>query len=211
MAPTPVQTEAYSLKELELMAKLKALEEDRIKFVEIVRGKVKKLENELVAKTEECVRLSERNKELEGIMKDLSAFSGKGKNKSDDDDTLTRAKELLFEKTKICKKQELQLEALNNQIEANKDVLDITKDMLNLKNIENDHMQSRLDSMKLRVKSENDRFLLTEKKLNLAKQKEIALTKEYETQRNIFKDLKETYEAKVNILTKQVETLKQKK
>lgn len=141
----------------------------------------------LQAKTEEAVRLAERNKELEGILKDLSAFSGKGKNKSDDDDTLTRAKELLFEKTKICKKQELQLEALNNQIEANKDVLDITKDMLNLKNIENDHMQSRLDSMKLRLKSENDRFLLTEKKLNLAKAKEISLTKEYEAQRSIFR------------------------
>lgn len=130
----------------------------------------------------------ERNKELESILKDLSAFSGKGKSKSDeDDDTLTRAKELLFEKTKICKKQEMQLEALNNQIEANKDVLDITRDMLNLKNIENDHMQSRLDSMKLRVKSENDRFVLTEKKLNISKLKEATLTKEYETQRNIFK------------------------
>lgn len=47
MAPTPAQTEAYSPKELELIAKLKALEEDRIKFIEIVRGKVKKLEIEL--------------------------------------------------------------------------------------------------------------------------------------------------------------------
>lgn len=139
------------------------------------------------AKTEESTRLAERNKELESILKDLSAFSGKGKPKSDDDDTLTRAKELLFEKTKICKKQELQLEALNNHIEANKDVLDITKDMLNLKNIENDHMQARLDSMKLRVKNENDRFVLTEKKLNLSMMKEASLTKEYETQRKIFK------------------------
>lgn len=129
----------------------------------------------------------ERNKELDGILKDLSAFSGKGKNKSDDDDTLTRAKELLFEKTKICKKQELQLEAFNEQIAANKEVLDITKDMLNLKNIENDHLQSRLESMKLRVKNENDRFLLTEMKLSLSKQKEESLNKEYETQRNIFK------------------------
>lgn len=129
----------------------------------------------------------ERNKELESILKDLSTFSGKGKNKTDDDDTLTRAKELLFEKTKICKKLELQLEALNNQVAANKDVLDITKDMLNLKNIENDHLQSRLDSMKLRVKNENDRYVLTEKKLKLAKQKEDSLTQEYETQRNIFK------------------------
>lgn len=125
---------------------------------------------------------------MDSILKDLSSFSGKNKTKSDDDDdTLLRAKELLFEKVKISKKQELQLEALNNQIAANKDVLDITKDMLNLKNIENDHLQSRLESMKLRVKSENDRYLLTEKKLTISKQKEASLTKEYETQRNIFK------------------------
>lgn len=125
---------------------------------------------------------------MEGVIKDLSAFSGKGKNKlDDDDDTLVRAKELLFEKVKIGKKQEMQMQALNNQIVANKDVLDITKDMLNLKNIENDHLQSRLESMKLRVKNEHERFLLTEKKLNIAKQKEISLTSEYETQRNIFK------------------------
>lgn len=127
MAPTPATTNACTPKELELMAKVKALEDDRLKFVEIVRSKIKKFEKDLEVrdwlwwvtvyllhhqnqdKNKENERLNERNKELEGILKDLSAFCGKGKNKSDDDDTLTRAKELLFEKTKICKKQELQV------------------------------------------------------------------------------------------------------
>lgn len=132
--------------------------------------------------------MNQRVQELEAVIKDLSTFSGKNKNKSDDDDdTLVRAKELLFEKVKISKKQEMQMQALNNQIAANKDVLDITKDMLNLKNIENDHLLSRLESMKLRVKNEHERFLLTEKKLNISKQKELSLSNEYETQRNIFK------------------------
>lgn len=49
MAPTPAQTEPCTPRELELMGKLKSLEDDRIKFVEIVRGKVKKLEKELEA------------------------------------------------------------------------------------------------------------------------------------------------------------------
>lgn len=49
MAPTPAQTSPCTPKELELMAKLKTLEEDRVKFVEIVRSKVKKLETELEA------------------------------------------------------------------------------------------------------------------------------------------------------------------
>lgn len=114
-------------------------------------------------------------------------IKGKGANKADDDDMLTRAKELLFEKTKVCKKQELQLEALNSQVDATKEVLEITKDMLNLKNIENDHMQSRLESLQERAKCEKDRYLLVEKKLALAKQREDAFTKEYENQRNIFK------------------------
>lgn len=132
----------------------------------------------------------QRNNELESNFKDISSLSGvKGKklNKSDEDNLLTRAKELLFEKTKICKQQELQLDALNKQILATKDVLDITKDMLNLRNIENDHLQSSLESMGLRAKSEKDRYLLTEKKLGISKMKETELQREYETQRNIFK------------------------
>lgn len=47
MSPTPTENGIHTPKELELMAKLKSLEEDRVKFVEIVRNKVKKLENEL--------------------------------------------------------------------------------------------------------------------------------------------------------------------
>lgn len=41
------QKESVTAKELELMAKLKTLEEDRVKFVEIVRNKMKKLEEQL--------------------------------------------------------------------------------------------------------------------------------------------------------------------
>lgn len=47
MSPTPTENGIHTPKELELMAKLKSLEEDRVKFVEIVRNKVKKLETEL--------------------------------------------------------------------------------------------------------------------------------------------------------------------
>lgn len=156
--------------------------------------------------------LVERNKELEKNFKDLSSLNvGKGKNagKSDDDDMLTRAKELLFEKTKLCKNQEMQLEALKNQMIATKEVLEINKDMLNLRNIENDHLQSQLDSMKLRVKAEKDRYQLTEKKLQVSKKKETDLGREYETQRGIFKDLRSAYEAKINLLNKQLDVAKQ--
>lgn len=216
--------ENFTPRELELMSKLKTLEDDRVKFLDIVRNKIGKLEHELDVsvqcelsiyfflvfflltgnklfrlifhfdfqlKNQENNRLVERNRELECNLKDISSFSGhikgKGGNKADDDDMLTRAKELLFEKTKVCKKQELQLEALNSQVAATKEVLEITKDMLNLKNIENDHMQSRLESLQERAKCEKDRYLLVDKKLTLANQREIAFTREYQNQRNIFK------------------------
>lgn len=47
MSPTPAENGTHTPKELELMGKLKSFEEDRVKFVEIVRNKVKKLEGEL--------------------------------------------------------------------------------------------------------------------------------------------------------------------
>lgn len=41
------QTESFTARELELMSKLKTLEDDRVKFLDIVRGKIQKLEQEL--------------------------------------------------------------------------------------------------------------------------------------------------------------------
>lgn len=235
MAANGAETETAGVREQELLAKVEALEKDRVTFIEMVREKMRNLEKQLEVrnsfpqptkaianflsdfqlKTEENVRLAERNKELEKNFKDLSSLNapGKGKNqsKSEDDDLLTRAKELLFEKTKLCKNQEQQLAALNSQLAATKDVLEITKDMLNLRNIENDHLQSRLDSMGERVKAEKDRYLLTEQKLQLSKQKETDLGREYETQRGIFKELRGAYEAKIQLLGKQLDAVKSPK
>lgn len=216
--PEPI-VNGVSQRELELIAKVKALEDDRVKFLEIVRGKIQKLEKELEVtimgyggnghlvpvsdffnfiqicdrliqlKTAENEKIQARNTDLESSLKDIGSLTSKGKKatKSEDDDLLTRARELLFEKTKICKKQELQLEALNNQLDATKEVLEITKDMLNLRNIESDHQQARLDSFALKVKAERERYNLTEKKLASAKQMETELRKEYSLQNGIFK------------------------
>lgn len=131
-----------------------------------------------------------RTADLESSLRELGALTtakGKKATKAEDDDLLLRARELLFEKTKICKKQELQLEALNSQIDATKDVLDITKDMLNLRNIESDHQESRLEALQTKLKVERDHRRLMEKRLEASKQSEEALRKEYEVQRGIFK------------------------
>lgn len=50
VAPEPVAN-GISEREQELLTKIKALEDDRIRFVEIVRGKIQKLEKDLAVKT----------------------------------------------------------------------------------------------------------------------------------------------------------------
>lgn len=124
------------------------------------------------------------------------------------DDILTQAKALLFEKTKICKQQEQQLAALRTQVEATKEVLTVTKEMLCLRNIENDHTQARLETLDLKLKTERARQLLTEKKLASQEKMYADLRKEYELQSEIFKQLRSTYEVKISVLAKQLEAAK---
>lgn len=94
---------------------------------------------------------------------------------------------MLFEKTKICKQQEQQLAAYKAQVEATKEVLQVTKDMLCLRNIEHDHTEARLDTMDLKLKNERARQVLSDKKLEVSKKMYADLRAEYDIQSNIFK------------------------
>lgn len=117
----------------------------------------------------------------------LPSISNLLKTGGEEEDILTQAKTLLFEKSKICKQQELQLEALKNQVLATKDVLEITKDMLNLKNMENNHFQTRFDTMDQRLKAERDARQLMEKKLLTSNKMYADLKTEHDLQSGIFK------------------------
>lgn len=153
----------------------------------------------------------------------------KGKGASNDDDILTQAKTLLFEKTKICKQQEQQLAALKTQVEATKEVLTVTKEMLCLRNIENDHTQARLETLDLKLRNERARQQLSEKKAQTSQQLYADLRAEYDVQSKIFKvytyeiflirycfvilcvrfqQLRAGYEEKIGALTKQIAALK---
>lgn len=102
-------------------------------------------------------------------------------------DVLTQAKTLLFEKTKLCKQQEQQLAAFKAQVDATKEVLKVTKEMLCLRNIENDHTGARLDTMELKLKNERARQQLYEKKLEVSTKAYADLRSEYDIQSTIFK------------------------
>lgn len=106
---------------------------------------------------------------------------------------LTRAKELLFEKTKICKNQELQIEALNQQISSLKEVVNITKDLLDIRNLETKHLQEKLEGMESKIACEKERHELMNKKLERMIEMNGEVKREYETQLVLFKALREKY------------------
>lgn len=124
------------------------------------------------------------------------------------DDYLTKAKELLFEKTKICKRQEQQIEALKLQIESVKEVLAVSKEMLEVRNMENSHFQEQFTVLETRLKAEREHHVITQKKLIISKRMYADLRKEHDLQIGIFKELRESYKSKIDKLTAELEKYK---
>ncbi|XP_055678962.1 uncharacterized protein LOC129787394 [Lutzomyia longipalpis] len=169
-----------------------------------------KLEQDLQKRTTENEILKSRIACLEKEQNNPSEASKSNKNEKQNDDMLTKAKELLFERTKICKRQEQQIEALKIQIDSLKEVLQVSKDMLEIRNMENKHFQEQFTALDGRLKSEREHHVITEKKLILSKRMYGDLRKEHDLQSSIFKELQETYKSKIKVLTTQIEQLKKK-
>jgi len=169
-------------------------------------------------------RLKRRVVQLEQSLKQSVMLGGTDapKSRQEQEELLLKAKTLLFEKTKVNKQQEQQISVLRTQVDSIKDVLQVTKDMLQLKTAECDHTQARLEKSQQWIKAEQDKCVLTEKKLAISKGVYDKLRSEYDTQSQIFKvpynsspmiyliyyyllslqDLKSAYEQKVKVLTK---------
>lgn len=113
--------------------------------------------------------------------------------KEKSEEMLTRAKELLFEKTKICKNQELQIEALLAQITSLKDVVKITKDLLNIRNMETEQLQDKIETMESKVECEKKKHELIYSKLENMVKMNVDLKREYEAQLCLFNALREKY------------------
>lgn len=113
--------------------------------------------------------------------------------KEKSEEMLTRAKELLFEKTKICKNQELQIEALLQQIASLKDVVRITKDLLNIRNMETEQLEEKLVTMESKISCEKEKHQLMYTKLETMVKMNGDLKREYEAQLCLFNALREKY------------------
>lgn len=121
------------------------------------------------------------------------------------DDLLLKAKELLFEKTKIGKRQEQQIAALNIQVQSLKEVLEVTKDLLDIRNAETAQLEIKMDTMDMRLKAEKEHQKLTVKKLDISKKLYDDLRTEYDCQSKIFKELRSNYEKKNQILASELQ------
>jgi len=132
-------------------------------------------------------RLKRRVVQLEQSLKQSVMLGGTDapKSRQEQEELLLKAKTLLFEKTKVNKQQEQQIAVLKTQVETVKDVLQVTKDMLQLKTAECEHTQARLEKSQLWIKAEQDKCLLTEKKLLISKGVYDKLRSEYDTQSRI--------------------------
>lgn len=106
---------------------------------------------------------------------------------------LTKAKGIIFDKTKECKNQELQIEALNSQVTSLKEVVRITKDLLEIRNLEVQHLEDKMNVMGQKIAAERERRDLMDKKLDQMVRMNQDLKDEYQIQLRIFNALKSKY------------------
>lgn len=182
----PQTQEDWIEHERDLMNKIAILELEREYAATETKNKLKRLQVELDDALKAGVKVPELEKEIHAL-KNRSESDELKKMRLKHEDLLTKAKDLLFEKTKVNKQQEMKIEALENQIVQLKEVVQITKDMLEIRNSEAKHLNQRFETIELRLKAEKDRQGLMEKKLDISQQLYADLKKEYDLQSGLFK------------------------
>ncbi|XP_017471972.1 PREDICTED: ribonuclease Y isoform X2 [Rhagoletis zephyria] len=172
----------------ELLDIVFTLESEKQALIEESRKRISAIRRELEQSLSENEQLKRRNTQLEQSLKQSVMLGGVDapKSRQEQEELLLKAKTLLFEKTKVCKQQEQQIEVLKTQVEAMKDVVQQW------------------------IKAEKDKCILTEKKLDISKGVYEKLRAEYDIQSKIFKDLKEVYEQKIKVLSAALEEAKKK-
>ncbi|CAH0553578.1 unnamed protein product [Brassicogethes aeneus] len=113
--------------------------------------------------------------------------------KSKSEETLTKAKGIIFEKMKIIKNQELQLDAMHQQSDSLKDVVRITKDLLEIRNLEVKQLENKMQCMEDKIRAEKERQDLMHKKLETMIRHNGELKREYEAQLILFQSLRKKY------------------
>lgn len=190
--------------------------------------KVSESENALICKLKEEVkeRITERDMyhrklvEVEQKLTDLEAFVANTIKSVDNSKesvahvTLTELKNKLTEtimqledRGVIMANQEKQINALNIQVSTLKEVVAITRDLLQIRNKEVKHLQAEVDNMEARIAEEREKHNTMMSRMDDAVRLNSDLKKEYETQLNLFKDLRIKYDEKITLLSEEKRAL----
>ncbi|XP_067204836.1 tropomyosin isoform X1 [Linepithema humile] len=105
------------------------------------------------------------------------------------------------ERNRMVANQENQINALNNQVTSLKEVVSITRDLLQIRNIEVKQLQAEVDNMEKKITEERDRHNAMISKMDAAMRLNADLKKEYETQLSLFQSLREKYGEKITLLS----------
>ncbi|KAF6206265.1 hypothetical protein GE061_017494 [Apolygus lucorum] len=117
--------------------------------------------------------------------------------------------ELLREKTNLSANLERQNTALTSQARSLRDVINITKDLLNIRNMEVEHLHVDMGAMEKSIREERERHNVAVSRLSEAMTLNDKLKKEYLNQMELFGKLRDKYNEKVMILTKENQRLKE--
>ncbi|XP_047531992.1 protein NETWORKED 1D-like isoform X1 [Vanessa atalanta] len=205
----PQQSSDWQQREQELLNKIEELEkfkkertEDGFKLelkvreeeIDLLKARVKNLETELQA------ALSKPGNKNHELVEKI---------KVQHEELLSKARGMIFDKTKMVKNQELQIEALTTQVQSLKDINQITKDLLEIRNSEVKAMEERLQVMEARFKAEKERYELVLRRAQTSTNINDDLRREYETQLALFKELRAKYELRVQALVAENNRLKE--
>ncbi|XP_050443752.1 uncharacterized protein LOC126847503 isoform X2 [Adelges cooleyi] len=122
---------------------------------------------------------------------------------------LVKVIDLLKEKTDRCTTQEKHVEALTLQAKSLKEVVQITKHMLEIRNTEVSRMSEDLESLQSKINDERTRHSAIIDKMNQAAKLNDELRTEYKLQSERFEKMRVKYDERFNILTEENKRLQE--
>ncbi|KAF7998614.1 hypothetical protein HCN44_011022 [Aphidius gifuensis] len=106
----------------------------------------------------------------------------------------------LNERDRLVVNQEKRIIALSDQVLSLKEVITLTKNMLEIRNTEVKHLQDDINGMETKMSGERSRHNDMMKKMDAAVTLNATLKNEYETQLHLFQELRGKYEEKIDLL-----------
>lgn len=117
--------------------------------------------------------------------------------------TLAKIIQILKEKQNASKNLEKQNEALQHQVDSLKDVINITRDLLNIRNAEVEHLHEDLQSMQEKITKERNRQTELTQKMESASKLNDTLKEEYQKQMDLFSKLRVKYDERVDAMERE--------